>query len=93
VSLICFRDRRSRPISQYPRCFSQNQRDLKGTTRPRGPGQLPVERGPGVQDPEVLLRRQIIQRSDVRFPVDFDSFEALEGTAGMPRRFGRRMGG
>lgn len=73
-------------ISQYPRLFSQNQRDLKGYYAALAAGQLPVERGLVVQDPEVLLRRQIIQRLMCDFRIDFDSL-SLEGPLDGPRRF------
>jgi oxygen-independent coproporphyrinogen-3 oxidase len=60
-------------ISQFPHLFSQNLRDLKAYTRSLQDGRLPVERGLVVRDPEVLLRRRIIQSLMCRFAVDFDT--------------------
>jgi len=58
-------------ISQFPALFSQNQRTLKAYGAALEAGELPVERGLVVRDPDVLLRRRIIQRLMCRFAVDF----------------------
>jgi oxygen-independent coproporphyrinogen III oxidase len=58
-------------ISQFPTLFSQNQRTLKAYVAALDAGVLPVERGLVVRDPDVLLRRRIIQRLMCRFTVDF----------------------
>ncbi|MCT0219833.1 oxygen-independent coproporphyrinogen III oxidase [Synechococcus sp. CS-1329] len=60
-------------ISQFQTLLCQNQRTLKGYVQALGEGQLPVERGLLVRDPEVLLRRSIIQSLMCRFAVDFDT--------------------
>ncbi len=59
-------------ISQFTHLFSQNQRDLKGWSTALEQGQLPVERGLQVHDPEVLERRQLICDVMCRFAVTFD---------------------
>jgi oxygen-independent coproporphyrinogen-3 oxidase len=59
-------------ISQFPNLFSQNQRQLKGYTAALQAGQLPVERGLAVQDPELLERRALIREVMCHFQVDLD---------------------
>jgi oxygen-independent coproporphyrinogen-3 oxidase len=59
-------------ISQFTHLFSQNQRDLKAWSTALEQGQLPVERGLQVRDPEVLERRQLIGDVMCRFAVTFD---------------------
>ena len=59
-------------ISQFTHLFSQNQRDLKAWSTALEQGQLPVERGLQVCDPEVLERRQLICDVMCRFAVTFD---------------------
>jgi oxygen-independent coproporphyrinogen-3 oxidase len=65
-------------ISQFPRLFSQNQRDLKAYAASIAAGRLPVERGLVVTDPEVLERRELIREVMCHFRVAFD-----------PERYGR----
>ncbi|WP_255094413.1 oxygen-independent coproporphyrinogen III oxidase [Synechococcus sp. J7-Johnson] len=60
-------------ISQFQNLFSQNQRSLKAYVQALDEGHLPVERGLVVRDPEVLLRRSIIQSLMCHFAVDFDT--------------------
>ncbi len=62
-------------ISQFPTLFSQNQRDLGTYLRSLEAGELPVQRGLVVRDPELLLRRRIIQDLMCAFRVDFDGVE------------------
>jgi oxygen-independent coproporphyrinogen-3 oxidase len=59
-------------ISQFPNLFSQNQRQLKGYNAALQAGQLPVERGLAVQDPEVLERRALIREVMCHFQLDLD---------------------
>lgn len=56
-------------ISQFPGLFSQEQRDLKAYTACIAAGQLPVERGLVVSDPEVLERRELIREVMCHFRV------------------------
>jgi oxygen-independent coproporphyrinogen III oxidase len=59
-------------ISQFPGLFSQNQRDLKAYRASLAAGQLPVERGLLVTDPEVLERRELIREVMCHFRVAID---------------------
>jgi len=59
-------------ISQFPHLFSQNLRDLKAYVQAVEAGQLPVERGLVVRDPEVLERRTIIRNLMCRFQEQVD---------------------
>jgi oxygen-independent coproporphyrinogen-3 oxidase len=59
-------------ISQFPALFSQNQRDLKAYAASIAAGQLPVERGLVVSDPELLERRSLIQAVMCQFRVAID---------------------
>ena len=59
-------------ISQFPGLFSQNQRDLKAYAASIAAGQLPVERGLVVSDPEVLERRELIRQVMCHFRVAID---------------------
>ena len=59
-------------ISQFTHLFSQNQRDLKAWSAALARGELPVERGLVVRDPEVLERRQMIRDVMCHVPVTFD---------------------
>jgi oxygen-independent coproporphyrinogen-3 oxidase len=73
-------------ISQFPRLFSQNQRDLKAYRASIAAGRLPVERGLVVTDPEVLERRELIREvmchfrvtvDPLRYPREWADLEAL----------------
>jgi oxygen-independent coproporphyrinogen-3 oxidase len=73
-------------ISQFPHLFSQNQRQLKGYKAALNAGQLPVERGLAVLEPEVLERRALIRevmchfRVELeldRFAIEWDALQAL----------------
>ena len=73
-------------ISQFPHLFSQNQRQLKGYNAALNAGQLPVERGLAVLEPEVLERRALIRevmchfRVELeldRFAIEWDALQAL----------------
>ncbi|MFM7651675.1 MAG: oxygen-independent coproporphyrinogen III oxidase [Vulcanococcus sp.] len=57
-------------ISQFLQLFSQNQRDLKAWSAALERGELPVERGLEVRDPEVLERRELIRQVMCRFAVE-----------------------
>jgi len=59
-------------ISQFPNLCSQNLRDLKAYVQAVEAGQLPVERGLVVRDPEVLERRTIIRNLMCRFQEQVD---------------------
>ena len=59
-------------ISQFPNLFSQNQRQLKGYNAALVAGQLPVERGLAVLDPEVLERRALIREVMCHFRVELE---------------------
>ena len=59
-------------ISQFPGLLSQNQRDLKAYRASLAAGQLPVERGLLVTDPEVLERRELIREVMCHFRVAID---------------------
>jgi len=59
-------------ISQFPHLFSQNQRQLKGYNAGLQAGQLPVERGLAVLDPEVLERRALIREVMCHFRVELE---------------------
>ncbi len=59
-------------ISQFPNLFSQNQRQLKGYNAALQAGQLPVERGLAVLDPEVLERRALIREVMCHFRVELE---------------------
>jgi oxygen-independent coproporphyrinogen-3 oxidase len=59
-------------ISQFPHLFSQNRRDLKAYVQAVEAGELPVERGLVVRDPEVLERRTIIRNLMCRFQEQVD---------------------
>lgn len=75
-------------ISQFRHLFSQNERDLKAYGAALNQGQLPVERGLVVTDPQVLQRRELIREVMCRFevqlpPTGFEQeladFKQLEG--------------
>jgi len=74
-------------ISQFPHLFSQNQRDLKAWSAALEQGQLPVERGLEVRDPQVLERRELIRQVMCRFALELDlrrfapEWEALQALA------------
>jgi oxygen-independent coproporphyrinogen-3 oxidase len=59
-------------ISQFPRLFSQNHRDLKAWSAAIEAGELPVERGLAVDDHWVLERRLLIKDVICRFAVSFE---------------------
>ena len=59
-------------ISQFPNLFAQNERDLKAYSTALEQGQLPVERGLVVRDPEVLERRELIRQVMCEFNVELD---------------------
>jgi len=59
-------------ISQFPNLFAQNERDLKAYSTALEQGQLPVERGLVVRDPEVLERRELIRQVMCEFNVALD---------------------
>ena len=59
-------------ISQFPHLFSQNQRQLKGYNAALNAGQLPVERGLAVLEPEVLERRALIREVMCHFRVELE---------------------
>jgi oxygen-independent coproporphyrinogen-3 oxidase len=59
-------------ISQFPQLFSQNQRQLKGYNAALNAGQLPVERGLAVLEPEVLERRVLIREVMCHFRVELE---------------------
>jgi len=59
-------------ISQFTHLFSQNQRQLKGYTAALQAGQLPVERGLAVLEPEVLERRALIREVMCHFRVELE---------------------
>ncbi|NDD45620.1 MAG: oxygen-independent coproporphyrinogen III oxidase, partial [Synechococcaceae bacterium WB9_4xB_025] len=56
-------------ISQFRHLFSQNERDLKAYGAALAQGQLPVERGLVVTDPQVLQRRELIREVMCQFEV------------------------
>jgi oxygen-independent coproporphyrinogen III oxidase len=56
-------------ISQFRHLFSQNERDLKAYGAALTQGQLPVERGLLVTEPDVLQRRELIREVMCRFEV------------------------
>jgi oxygen-independent coproporphyrinogen-3 oxidase len=59
-------------ISQFPNLFAQNERDLKAYSTALEQGQLPVERGLVVRDPELLERRELIRQVMCEFNVALD---------------------
>jgi oxygen-independent coproporphyrinogen-3 oxidase len=59
-------------ISQFPQLFSQNHRDLKAWSAALERGELPVERGLEVRDPEVLERRELIRQVMCTFSLELD---------------------
>jgi oxygen-independent coproporphyrinogen-3 oxidase len=59
-------------ISQFERLFSQNQRHLKAYASALERGELPVERGLVVRDPEVLERRALIRALMCDFQAELD---------------------
>jgi len=59
-------------ISQFPNLFAQNERDLKAYSAALAEGQLPVERGLVVCDPEVLERRELIRQVMCTFSVELE---------------------
>ena len=59
-------------ISQFPNLFAQNERDLKAYSTALEQGQLPVERGLVVRDPELLERRELIRQVMCEFNVELD---------------------
>jgi oxygen-independent coproporphyrinogen-3 oxidase len=56
-------------ISQFRHLFCQNERDLKAYGAALNQGQLPVERGLLVTEPDVLQRRELIRKVMCRFEV------------------------
>ena len=65
-------------ISQFPHLFSQNQRDLKAWSAALERGELPVERGLAVRDPDVLERRELIRQVMCRFALELDDWRGFE---------------
>ena len=65
-------------ISQFPHLFSQNQRDLKTWSAALERGELPVERGLAVRDPDVLERRELIRQVMCRFALELDDWRGFE---------------
>ena len=65
-------------ISQFPRLLSQNQRDLRAWSLALERGELPVERGVAVRDPEVLERRELIRQVMCRFALELDDLRRFE---------------
>ncbi|MEY3928501.1 MAG: oxygen-independent coproporphyrinogen oxidase [Cyanobacteriota bacterium] len=65
-------------ISQFPHLFSQNQRELKAWSAALARGELPVERGLEVHDPEVLERRELIRQVMCRFALELDDLGRFE---------------
>jgi oxygen-independent coproporphyrinogen-3 oxidase len=59
-------------ISQFPHLFAQNERDLKSYSAALSQGQLPVERGLVVFDPDLLERRELIRQVMCEFAVVLD---------------------
>uniref|UniRef100_UPI003F69872E oxygen-independent coproporphyrinogen III oxidase n=1 Tax=Vulcanococcus sp. TaxID=2856995 RepID=UPI003F69872E len=59
-------------ISQSPNLFAQNERDLKAYSAALAQGQLPVERGLIVHDPDVLERRELIRQVMCTFSVELE---------------------
>jgi oxygen-independent coproporphyrinogen-3 oxidase len=59
-------------ISQFPHLFAQNERDLKSYSAALSQGQLPVERGLMVFDPDLLERRELIRQVMCEFAVVLD---------------------
>lgn len=59
-------------ISLFPNLYCQNQRDLRAWSRALERGELPVERGLSVQDPEQIERRELIRAVMCQFRVDLD---------------------
>jgi len=59
-------------ISQSPNLFAQNERDLKAYSAALAQGQLPVERGLIVHDPDVLERRELIRQVMCSFSVELE---------------------
>ncbi|HGY5550857.1 MAG TPA: oxygen-independent coproporphyrinogen III oxidase [Prochlorococcus sp.] len=57
-------------ISQFTHLFSQNKRELKDWRAAIEAGQLPVERGLEVNDPDVLERRALIKEVMCNFYVE-----------------------
>ena len=65
-------------ISQFPHLFSQNQRELKAWSAALARGELPVERGLEVHDPEVLERRALIRQVMCRFALELEDLRRFE---------------
>jgi len=59
-------------ISLFDALYCQNQRDLRTWSRALERGELPVERGLTVRDPEVIERRDLIRAVMCQFRVDLD---------------------
>ncbi len=59
-------------ISQFTHLFSQNKRELKEWRAAIEAGELPVERGLEVNDPDVLERRALIKQVMCHFFVEVD---------------------
>jgi oxygen-independent coproporphyrinogen-3 oxidase len=74
-------------ISQFPQLLSQNFRDLRAYQAAVAAGQLPVERGVVVRDPDVLERAALIREVMCHFRVSFDrqrfpgEWQAFQGLA------------
>ncbi len=59
-------------ISLFPNLYCQNQRGLQAWNQALQRGELPVERGLTVQDPDVLERRELIREVMCHFRVALD---------------------
>lgn len=59
-------------ISLFPNLYCQNQRDLRAWSQALERGELPVERGLTVVEPEVIERRDLIREVMCHFRVDLD---------------------
>ncbi len=59
-------------ISMFANLYCQNQRNLRAWSRALEQGELPVERGLTVQDPDVIERRELIREVMCHFRVELD---------------------
>ncbi len=59
-------------ISLFPHLYCQNQRDLRAWSAALERGELPVERGLKVEDPEQIERRELIREVMCHFRVALD---------------------
>ena len=59
-------------ISLFPNLYCQNQRDLRGWSQALERGELPVERGLSVTDPDQIERRELIREVMCHFRVSLD---------------------